>query len=57
MIWLQAYGSQEVNYGSLNKDGCYRLTGSVSMRRCDLAGVGVALLEKVSLGGGGWALT
>ena len=52
MLWLgmvpyvseQAYGGQGVECGGLNMLGL----GSGTFRRCDLVGVGVALLEEVS---------
>jgi hypothetical protein len=42
-VFEQAYGGQGVNCGGLNMLG----PGSVTFRKCDLVGVGVALLEEV----------
>ena len=54
MIWLQAYGSQGLEYGDLNRHGLHRLTclnvwpiGSGTIKRSGPVGLGGALLEKV----------
>ena len=43
MIWLQAYGGQELAYGGLNKNDSQRPIGSGIIRRCGLVGIGGSL--------------
>ena len=54
LLWLQAYRSQGVECGGLNRNDPHRLmclnawsTGSGTLRGCGLVKVGVALLEEV----------
>ena len=54
MILLQAYGGQGVECGSLNVTDPHNLIGSDTIRRCGFGGVGMALIEEVSLWG--WTL-
>ena len=48
-MFEQAYGGQGMEYGDLNMLG----SGSGTIRRCGLVGVGVALLEEVCHSGDG----
>ena len=52
MILLQTYGGQGLECGSLNVVGPCNLKGSVTLRRCDFVGVGMALLEEACHFGG-----
>lgn len=53
MILLSVYGGLGVECSSLDITGTHKLTGSVTIMRCGTVGVGVALLEEVTVG---WAL-
>lgn len=50
MIFLQAYGDQGVECGSLNDIGSHNFIESVTIRKCDFVGVGMAWCCEVKLG-------
>ena len=49
LTWLQSYGGQREQCGDLKENGPLRVTGSLTIRKCSLSGVDVALLEEVCL--------
>ena len=45
--WKSGFVSHHTSGGDLNENGPHRLIGSGTNSRCDLVGLGVALLEEV----------